>query len=163
MGLAYTDTLLCTVYSQITGKELLYSTGKFSQYSVITYMGKTNGYICMDIQVCISDSLRCTPETNTPLNVKHTPIKCFKKWEKDIYVDVEFLITWFLRLLIHKAVLKVFLFVCFLFWLHLSHMEVPRPGIKAVPQQRPELLQRQCQILNPLPHSRNSFKNFKWK
>ena len=30
-----------------------------------------------------------------------------------------------------------------------QHVEVPRPGIKHMPQQQPKLQQRQCQILNP--------------
>ena len=38
------------------------------------------------------------------------------------------------------------------FWPHLQQEEVPRPGIKPVPQQWPEPLQWQYQILNPLGH-----------
>ena len=40
-------------------------------------------------------------------------------------------------------------FFFFFFFLHPKHMEVPGPGIKAMPQQQPELLQWQCWILNP--------------
>ena len=36
----------------------------------------------------------------------------------------------------------------------LSHCA--RPGIEITPQQQPELLQKQCQIFNPLCHSGNS-------
>lgn len=42
----------------------------------------------------------------------------------------------------------------FLFWPHLRHMKVPRPGVKS------ELQPQQCLILNPLCHSRNSFLFF---
>ena len=38
--------------------DLLYSTGKSAQYSVITYMG-------MDMCICIAESLCCTTEINT--------------------------------------------------------------------------------------------------
>ena len=42
----------------------------------------------------------------------------------------------------------------FLFWLHSRHMEVFRPGIEPMPQQRPEPLQWQCQSLSPVCHKR---------
>ena len=45
--------------------DLLYSTGNSTQYSVITYMGKEAKKA--DIYVCTTDSLCCTPETNTRL------------------------------------------------------------------------------------------------
>ena len=41
---------------------------------------------------------------------------------------------------------KKFFFFFFFFWLHPWHAEVPRPGIKPLPQQQ------QCQIFNPLSH-----------
>ena len=48
-------------------------------------------------------------------------------------------------------------------WPHPWHMEVPGPGIKSKPQLWPMPQLRQCWILNPLSHSRNSktphFKN----
>ena len=44
---------------------LLYSTGNYSQCLVITYNGKELEKI--DINVRISESLCCTPETNTTL------------------------------------------------------------------------------------------------
>ena len=46
---------------QITNKDLLYSTGNSTQYSVITYMRKESE------KVYITESLCCTPETNTTL------------------------------------------------------------------------------------------------
>ena len=51
---------------QITNKNLLYSTGNSTQYSVMTYMGKESKkewIIC----ICITDSLCCRAETNTTL------------------------------------------------------------------------------------------------
>ena len=65
---------------------------------------------------------------------------------------------------------KIFLFKFFLFchkiWIYITlyririvfffpypqHAEVPRPGIKPMPQQWPKPLQWQCWILNPLYH-----------
>ena len=46
---------------QINSKDLLYSTGNHTQYFVITYNGKKSEkeYICK------TESLCCTPETNT--------------------------------------------------------------------------------------------------
>ena len=43
-----------------------------AQSSIKTYMGKR-----MDI--CITDSLCCKPETNTTLKIRTIPIKCLKK------------------------------------------------------------------------------------
>ena len=44
-------------------------------------------------------------------------------------------------------------FLAIFFLPHPQHVEVPRPGIESVPQQGPEPLQWQHQILNPLePH-----------
>lgn len=50
---------------QITNKDLGYSTGKSTQYSVITYMGKESKR--MNICICMIDSLCCMPETNIAL------------------------------------------------------------------------------------------------
>ena len=53
---------------QITNKDLLYSTGNSTQYSVMTYMGtesKKKEWIY--VYIYITDSLCCTPETNTTL------------------------------------------------------------------------------------------------
>jgi len=60
-------TLLYLKY--ITNKNLLYSTGNSAQYSVITKWErnlKENKYI--------TESLCCTPETNTTLSINYTPI-----------------------------------------------------------------------------------------
>ena len=43
-------------------KDLLYSTGNATQYSVITYMGKA-----MDTCMQITESLCCIPEANMTL------------------------------------------------------------------------------------------------
>ena len=45
----------------INNKVLLYSTGYYIQYYLITYNGKESG----KGYICISESLCCTPETNT--------------------------------------------------------------------------------------------------
>ena len=51
----------------INHKVLLYSTGNYIQYPVINHNGKEyekeNVYICK----CITESLCCTPESNTTL------------------------------------------------------------------------------------------------
>ena len=47
----------------ITNKDLLYSTGNSTQYFVMAYMGKER----VDICICMTDSLCCTPETNATL------------------------------------------------------------------------------------------------
>ena len=49
---------------QKTNKNLLYSTGNSTQYSVMAYMGKESK---KRVDICITDSLCCTPETNTTL------------------------------------------------------------------------------------------------
>ena len=51
---------------QVTNKNLLYSTGNSTQYSVMAYMGKESKER-VDTYVCITDSLSYTPETNTIL------------------------------------------------------------------------------------------------
>ena len=57
-------TLLCI--KQRTNKDLLYSTGNSTQYSVMTYMGKASKNR-VDICICITDSLCCVAETDTTL------------------------------------------------------------------------------------------------
>ena len=52
--------------NQITNKDLLYSTGNSIQYSVMAYMEKESKK-GVGMCICISDSLHCTPETNTTL------------------------------------------------------------------------------------------------
>ena len=46
----------------IANKDLLYSTGNSIQYSLITYMRKE-----LNICICITESLCCTPEINITL------------------------------------------------------------------------------------------------
>ena len=55
-------------------KNILYSTGNSTQYSVMAYMGKEL-LKKVDICICITDSLCCTPETNRILQINYTPIK----------------------------------------------------------------------------------------
>ena len=64
---------------QITNKDLLYSTGNDTQYLIITYNGrKDKKRIHISIYICITESLCCTPETNT-LQINHISIKVFQK------------------------------------------------------------------------------------
>ena len=51
---------------QITNKDLLYSTGNSTQYSIITNMEKESKKK-VNACICIIDSLSCTAETNTTL------------------------------------------------------------------------------------------------
>ena len=51
---------------EITNKDLLYSSGNSTQYSVMTFMGEESKKR-QDICICITDSLCCTPDTNTTL------------------------------------------------------------------------------------------------
>ena len=51
---------------QIINKDLLNRTGNSTQYSIITYMGKESEER-MDICICATKSLFCTPKTNTTL------------------------------------------------------------------------------------------------
>ena len=53
-------------------KDLLYSTGNSTQYSLITWMGQESERvdICMCIYICVcgcTEPLCCAPETNTVL------------------------------------------------------------------------------------------------
>ena len=48
------------------GGKLLYSIGKFTQYCVVNYMGKEPQKEWI-YDICITDSLCCTPEINTTL------------------------------------------------------------------------------------------------
>ena len=54
---------------QIINKDLLL-TETSSQYSVMTYMGKES----KKVDICITDSLCCTTETNTTVYINYTPI-----------------------------------------------------------------------------------------
>ena len=51
---------------KIDNRDLLYSTGNSTQYSVMAYTGKESKKR-VDICICITDSLCCTPETNKTL------------------------------------------------------------------------------------------------
>ena len=58
-------TLLYT--KSVSNKDLLYSTGKSIQYSVIAYIGKESDkeYVCIHTHTYKTESLYCTSETNT--------------------------------------------------------------------------------------------------
>ena len=51
-------------------------------------------------------------------------------------------------------------FFIFIFWLYLQHIEVPRSGIKPVPQQRPEPLRWQPRSLNLMHLKRAPLSRF---
>ena len=59
-----------TIY-KINNKDVLYRTGNYIQYFVITHKGgknlKSNLYIYIGLYVYINESLCCTPETNLTL------------------------------------------------------------------------------------------------
>ena len=46
-GIIYEDGINIYILQKTDNKDLPYSTGKSTQYSVITYMGKKNEYMCM--------------------------------------------------------------------------------------------------------------------
>ena len=71
---ADTDTLL--YLKQITSKALLYSTGNSARYSVITQMGEESE---KRMNVCITESLCCTPETNNIVNRLYSNTKYILK------------------------------------------------------------------------------------
>ena len=52
---------------QVNNKDLLYSTGNYTQYLVITYNGKESEkeYTYIYTYICITESLCCTLEINT--------------------------------------------------------------------------------------------------
>ena len=49
-----------------------------------------------------------------------------------------------------------FIYLVSYVWLNPWHMEVPGPGTESKPQLQPMPQLQQCQVLNPLCHSRNS-------
>ena len=49
---------------KVTNRDLLYSTGNSTQYFVMTYMGKESK---KRVGTRVTDSLWCTPQTNTAL------------------------------------------------------------------------------------------------
>ena len=55
-------------------KDLLYSTGNSTQYSIMAYMGK-EPLKRVDICICITNSVSYTPGTNTTVQINYTPIK----------------------------------------------------------------------------------------
>ena len=57
---------------QITNKDLLFSTGNSTQYSVMAYVGKN---LKADICIHLTESLCCTYQTNTTLQINYTLIK----------------------------------------------------------------------------------------
>ena len=67
------DTYALLYIKQITNKDQLYSTGNSTQYSVMAYMGKESKKR-VDGCICITESLCCTPETNTTLLINYAPI-----------------------------------------------------------------------------------------
>ena len=60
------DTYTLLYITQITNKDLLYSTGNSTQYSIMAYIGKESKKR-VDICICITDSLCCICEINTIL------------------------------------------------------------------------------------------------
>ena len=61
-----TNILYILLYvKQISNRNLLYSTGNYTKYFVITYNGRESENI--DIYVCLTDSLCCMPATITIL------------------------------------------------------------------------------------------------
>ena len=55
------------VTPKLSFKGACFSAGNSTQYSVMAYMGKNLKKKRVDICICITDSLCCTPETNTTL------------------------------------------------------------------------------------------------
>ena len=79
---------------QITNKDLLYSTVNYIQYLIITCNGQESDKR-IHIYIYITESLCCTPETNTTQEINYTSIKNkFKKF----YIILIFLINLFLFL-----------------------------------------------------------------
>ena len=66
-------TLQCI--KQITSKDLLYSTGNSTQYSVMAHTGKEPRTELIYTERYTTDSLHCTPEPNTVLQINYTPTK----------------------------------------------------------------------------------------
>ena len=62
---------ICTLWYMewMVNRDLMYSTGNSTYYSLITYMG---------IHMCINESLWYTAEINTTLQINHASIKLRK-------------------------------------------------------------------------------------
>ena len=71
------DKYILLNIKQITNKDLLYSKGNSTQYSVITLCGKRI-LKREDIGICISDSLCYTSQTNTTLKINYNTINFFR-------------------------------------------------------------------------------------
>ena len=58
-------------------KDLLYSTGNDIHYLIIMYNGKKSEkeYIYINIYIYKTESLCCTPENNTTVQINSTPVK----------------------------------------------------------------------------------------
>ena len=59
-------------HTPVTNADLRGSTGRSTQRSLITHMGKRT-----DLWMCVTESLRRTPETNTTFSINYTPIHFF--------------------------------------------------------------------------------------
>ena len=68
----WTDIYTLLYIQQITNKDLLFSTGNSTQYSVMAYVGKN---LKADICIHLTESLCCTYQTNTTLQINYTLIK----------------------------------------------------------------------------------------
>ena len=78
---------------EIPNKDLLYSTGNYTQDFVITYQRKESGkeYIRVNTYICITESLSCVSETNrysksSICQFQKKKLKKFKM-EKNNYLD----------------------------------------------------------------------------
>ena len=72
----------------INNKVLLYSRGNYIHYPVMNHNGKEyeKEYICIYMYVCVyiqkTESLCCTPEMNTTLQINYTSTKNINKLKK---------------------------------------------------------------------------------
>jgi len=65
---------VCIIFdSPVSNNNLQYRTGKFTQYCVITCIGKESE----KEHIHITESFSCTPKTNTALYINYTSIKLF--------------------------------------------------------------------------------------
>ena len=63
----------------INSKVLLYSTGNYIQYPVINHIKNMKKNMKKNAYICITESLCCTAETNTALQINYTSIKSILK------------------------------------------------------------------------------------
>ena len=59
----------------VSPRDLMYSAGNCTQYFVTTYKGKASEKEHIYIYICIIESLCCTPEINTILEINYTSKK----------------------------------------------------------------------------------------